>query len=648
MNAFGHTPRQVGKFLRNVLGGLSAFGGAVGDQGFVLPPEESPREAARPRTAVSPVRGAGLRACVTGYRRRGGLRHGRPAWILSTSLALFLGAASPLAAADFTRDSALARARETHPAAALPADLIPAGVIAAENLVYASPAGVPLALDLYRPATGGPHPAVLLIHGGGWDAGSREMERPFAKRLAAAGFVAVPVSYRLGEAGRFPAALHDLKAAVRWLRAHAAAHGIDPARIGAVGGSAGGQLAALLGATNGVAALEGPLSDGRANPPEEPEPVERPGEPSLSPLSSTVQAVVDIDGLADFTADALVAQQIAKPSAPTRFLGGSFAERAETWRAASPLTHVGPASAPTLFLNSTAPTPLRPGREAMAKKLRSLGIGAEVAVVPDTPHPFWLLDPWFAGVVTTTAAFLHRELPPPGPTLHLAGDSTMADKAVLAFPERGWGQLLRPWLRPPWHLANHAVNGRSTKSFRDRGHWQRLLDRLHAGDVVILQFGHNDAKQDDPERYADPVTGFPDNLRRFVREIRERGAIPVLATPVVRRWFDADGTLQDMHAPYVVAMRAVAAEEKMPLMELEARTRQLLVGLGPDASLGLFVGDAAKAAGGKTDHTHFTEEGARRVAALAAAEMLRLGLPCAGSLVEPPEAGAAPASALEH
>ncbi len=547
--------------------------------------------------------------------------------------ALALLALAPFAsAADFTRDTALARARDTHPAATLPADVLPTGVLAAENLVYASPGGTPLALDLYRPAAGGPHPAVLVVHGGGWDAGDRTMERPFAKRLAAEGFVAVPVSYRLGEAGRFPAALHDLKTAVRWLRAHAAEHGVDPARIGVVGGSAGGHLAALLGASNGDATLEGDASEGRANPP---------GEPQLSgdttpQFSSCVQAGVDIDGLADFTAPALVAQQDAKPSAPTRFLGGSFAERAAVWRAASPITHVGPASAPTLFLNSTAPSPLLPGREEMAKKLRSLGIGAEVAVVPDTPHTFWLLNPWFDNVVATTAAFLHRELPPPGPTLHLAGDSTMADKAILAFPERGWGQLLRPWLRAPWHLDNQAVNGRSTKSFRDRGHWQRVLDRLHAGDIVILQFGHNDAKQDDPERYADPVTEFPNNLRRFIREARERGATPVLATPVVRRWFDADGTLQDMHAPYVAAMRTVAAEEHVPLMELEALTRQLLVGLGPDASLGLFVGDAANAATGKTDNTHFNEEGARRVAALAAAELRRLGLPCAGSLTEPP------------
>ena len=358
MSALGNTPRLVGTFLRNVRGGLG--------------------ETARP-----------------------------PARVL-----LAHAAARPRSAADFTRESALAQAQRTHPAAALPPDELPAGVLATENLVYASPAGAPLALDLYRPVTGGPHPAVLVIHGGGWDSGDRTMERPFARRLAAAGFVAVTVSYRLGEAGRFPAALHDLKAAVRWLRAHAHEHGIDPARIGAVGGSAGGHLAALLGATNGVAALEGPLSDGRAN---------RPGEPRLGgdapALSSTVQAVVDIDGLADFTAEALVSQQNGKPSAPSRFLGGSFTERAEFWRQASPLTHVGPASAPTCFINSTVTNPILPGRSEMAAKLRALGLRAEIIVVPDTPHTFWLLQPWFNDVVASTVAFLRRELSPPSGTV---------------------------------------------------------------------------------------------------------------------------------------------------------------------------------------------------------------------------------------
>ena len=532
---------------------------------------------------------------------------------------LALTLALPLSAAEFTRGSALAGTQKTFPAATLPADELPAGVLATENVVFATPAGAPLALDLYRPSAGGPHPAVLVIHGGGWESGSREMERPFAKRLAAAGFVAVPVSYRLGESGRFPAALHDLKAAVRWLRAHAAEHGIDPARIGAVGGSAGGQLAALLGSSNTVATIEGEVG-------------ERSG-------SSTIQAVVDIDGLADFTDPALVAQQVAKPSAPTRFLGGSFAERGDTWRTASPITHVGPASAPTLFLNSTAPSPLLPGREAMAKKLRSLGIAAEVAVVPGTPHPFWLLQPWFDEVVAATADYLHREMPAPGPTLHLAGDSTAADKAVRAFPERGWGQALRPWMRPPWRLANHAVNGRSTKSFRDLGHWQRLLDRLRAGDVVVIEFAHNDEKREDPARFADAATDYRHNLRRFIAEVRERHASPVLATPIVRRAWNDSGELQDTHGAYVAAVRAVAAEQRVPLLEMEARTRELLAELGPEESKKLFViytpGEHPALPEGRTDNTHLNDEGARHVAALAAAELRRLGLPCAASIEVP-------------
>jgi acetyl esterase/lipase len=129
----------------------------------------------------------------------------------------------------------LAELSAKYPNVTLPADTLPPGVTAREDLVYAEPDGQRLALDLYAPAAGAPHPAVIVVHGGGWEHGDRAMERPFAKRLAAAGYVTAPVSYRLGPAGRFPNALYDLKAAVRFLRAHAAEYGIDAERIGAVG-----------------------------------------------------------------------------------------------------------------------------------------------------------------------------------------------------------------------------------------------------------------------------------------------------------------------------------------------------------------------------------------------------------------------------
>ncbi|NJL29323.1 MAG: hypothetical protein HC897_16275 [Thermoanaerobaculia bacterium] len=119
-----------------------------------------------------------------------------------------------------------------------------------------------------------------------------------------------------------------------------------------------------------------------------------------------------------------------------------------------------------------------------------------------------------------------------GPTLFLAGDSTMADKPKLDHPERGWGQLFRELVLPPLRLDNRAVNGRSTKSFRDQGHWSALLESLEAGDWVVIQFGHNDGKVSDPARFTEPDGEYRANLQRFVRETA-RGA-GFLCSPL--RW----------------------------------------------------------------------------------------------------------------
>jgi len=291
--------------------------------------------------------------------------------------------APPAPSAPFTRESALAKLLSAYPQAKLPPDDVPRGVTAHLDLVYATPeGGAPLALDLYVPPGAGPHPVAIVVHGGGWETGDRRMERPFAARLAAAGYAAAPVSYRLGAAGRFPNALLDLRAAVRWLRAQAGRYHLDAMRVGAVGGSAGGQLVALLGASNGEPDARG----------------------------AELRAVVDIDGLADFTGAELVAKEIRSPGAPTRFLGGAYAARADVWRQASAIAHVGSRSAPTLFLNSTAPTPILPGRPEMCARLRGLGVDCAVVVVPDTPHPFWLVEPWFARAVDETTRFFGRHM----------------------------------------------------------------------------------------------------------------------------------------------------------------------------------------------------------------------------------------------
>lgn len=288
----------------------------------------------------------------------------------------------------FTLESALRGIAKTHPEATRVTEALPPGVEAHENLPYARPEGIELQLDLYRPTGDRICPAVIIVHGGGWVAGDRTMERAFARHLAARGYVTATVSYRLGAPGRFPHAIFDLRSAVRWLRAKASEFHLNPARIGAIGGSAGGTLAAFLGATNG-------------------EPAYDPGSPTDG---GTVQAVVDIDGLVTFLDDALIRQSEGPPSPYYVFQHGTYRQARATWVEASPLTHVGPRSAPTLFIKSTTQRPILPGREEMAARLKIFGIDSEVVQFPGTPHVFWLFHPWFERVVEESDRFLQRHL----------------------------------------------------------------------------------------------------------------------------------------------------------------------------------------------------------------------------------------------
>jgi DNA sulfur modification protein DndE len=216
------------------------------------------------------------------------------------------------------------------------------------------------------------------------------------------------------------------------------------------------------------------------------------------------------------------------------------------------------------------------------------------------------------------------------PQLFMIGDSTMADKP-LDLPERGWGMVLPPYFTDPSVVHNHAVNGRSTKSFIDEGRWAKVVSELQPGDFVIIQFGHNDEKKEDPKRYTDPATSYRDNLRRFIRESRAKGATPILATPVCRRKFDEHGKLENTHDGYPDAVRAVAAEEQVPLLDLERDTAQWLQSVGDEPSKQFFMwipaGKYPKLPDGRKDDTHFVEAGAKHVAELAIVDMRRLDLP---------------------
>lgn len=222
--------------------------------------------------------------------------------------------------------------------------------------------------------------------------------------------------------------------------------------------------------------------------------------------------------------------------------------------------------------------------------------------------------------------------------MHLAGDSTMANKDRSApNPEYGWGEALPRFFREPAAILNHAQNGRSSKSFIDEGRWQKLLDALQPGDWVIVQFGHNDEKSKDPKRHTVARGSFQDNLRRFVADVRAKGGNPILAPSVARRkWDEAGRHLVDTHGDYIPAVREVAVEQNVPLLELNRLTTELEEAHGREGSkrLHLWVapGVYARAPKGLRDDTHYSAYGAERVAALAVQEIIRLGLPLAEEL----------------
>lgn len=227
-------------------------------------------------------------------------------------------------------------------------------------------------------------------------------------------------------------------------------------------------------------------------------------------------------------------------------------------------------------------------------------------------------------------------------TVFMIGDSTMANKSLDAGnQERGWGHVLGGFFSENIRVENHAVNGRSSKSFIDEGRWQEVLDRIRPGDYVLIQFGHNDEKADE-KRHTDPGTTFDANLRKFVTETRSKGGIPVLFNSIVRRNFGENANaiaaddvrsekstaveegdkLVDTHGKYLDSPRNVAREMKVCFIDLNDATRKLVESYGVEGSKKLFMwipeGVSPACPKGRQDNTHLNVFGARRVASLAA------------------------------
>lgn len=204
--------------------------------------------------------------------------------------------------------------------------------------------------------------------------------------------------------------------------------------------------------------------------------------------------------------------------------------------------------------------------------------------------------------------------------LYLAGDSTMAQKQSDKRPETGWGEFLQEFFKEDKvRVENHAKNGRSTRTFIEEKLWQEIVEKLTPGDFVFIQFGHNDQPKEKAS-HTSPEE-FRRNLIKFVSDVREKKATPVLLTPVVRRRFDESGKFYDTHAEYPDIVRSVATEQKVSLIDMQRKSEEVVSEFGMEKSKKLFLHLKPKEnpnyPNGIEDNTHFSQLGALVMAALA-------------------------------
>ncbi|MEJ6980615.1 rhamnogalacturonan acetylesterase [Pedobacter sp. P351] len=209
----------------------------------------------------------------------------------------------------------------------------------------------------------------------------------------------------------------------------------------------------------------------------------------------------------------------------------------------------------------------------------------------------------------------------------LVGDSTMSVKQLNAYPDTGWGMMFAKFFDTTSTLVyNTAQNGRSTKSFIAENRWAPIVDSLQEGDIVLIQFGHNDEVASKVQ--STKKREFQDNLIKFINDSRSKKAIPVLITPAARRNFNSEGKVQDTHKVYSELVRKVAERKKVGLVDLGRKSQALLQEFGSENSKWLFnylkPGQHPNYPDGKVDDTHFSELGARKMAEIVYAELKAL------------------------
>ncbi|MFD3000690.1 rhamnogalacturonan acetylesterase [Pontibacter toksunensis] len=242
-------------------------------------------------------------------------------------------------------------------------------------------------------------------------------------------------------------------------------------------------------------------------------------------------------------------------------------------------------------------------------------------------------------------------------SVYLIGDSTVADytgsydeKDYMKerFPIAGWGQVFQPFLSSDSLskirniiktdsaiVVNKARGGRSTRTFFEEGRWEEVYKALQKNDVVMMQFGHNDAAENKPERYTN-VQAYKEYLRLYVKQTREKGALPILLTPVNRNYPWKDGKLSNVHGEYPQAVKEVAKELQVPLIDLTQRSIDAFTAKGQEYVtnnyfMNLPAGKYEAYPEGQNDNTHFQPEGAKAVAQLVFNGLKTLDLPASSA-----------------
>ncbi len=290
----------------------------------------------------------------------------------------------------YTTYSAYINTKKSHPNIAIVQELHSPDIKEEKNIVYCTINDRKLLLDAFYPSDKNKKTGItiMIIHGGGWRSGNRTQHYPLAQHLARLGYTCFTPEYRLSTEALYPAAVYDLKAAIKWIRAHAKDYGFSSNKIAVAGFSAGGELAAFLGTTNDNKKFEDSKCD--------------------SGESTALQAIVDIDGTLSFIhPESGEGDDSKRTSAATYWFGYSKNDNPELWKEASPLTHAGAHTPPTLFLNSSVDR-MHAGRSDYIKILSEHKIYTEVKTFEGSPHSFVLFHPWFEPAVNCIDDFLKK------------------------------------------------------------------------------------------------------------------------------------------------------------------------------------------------------------------------------------------------